>query len=129
MIGVSRQRNDREHIVKVSNLVTAIARSTADSGAWLVRHMTQPSTTVEAWMVARGIDVADRRRWASAVGRLVARTARARGIEPVRERIAIGAGNGWSEAFVYPVEAFADIMTTAWVTPDAKGRTYADKIG
>lgn len=115
--------------MRVTNLITAIVRTTASAGAWLVRHMTQPRTTVEAWMTHRGIDVATRRRWASALGRKVAQVARARGVEATRERIAIGAGNGWSEAYVYPAEGFGDLMTTAWTAPDAKGRSFADKIG
>jgi hypothetical protein len=130
MIRVSRQNNPREHIVKVVRLVPAIVRSTAAAGAWLVRHMTQPRTTVEAWMVSRGFDVATRKRWASAVGRKVAQVARTAGVRPVgRERIAIGAGDGWSDAYVYTVTDFGWLMKTAWTSSDAKGRTFADKIG
>lgn len=115
--------------MRVTNLITTIVRTTASTGAWLVRHMTQPGTTVEAWMVRRGFDVATRKRWASAVGRKVAQVARARGVEATRERIAIGAGKGWSDAFVYPADVFADLMATAWTALDGKGKSFADKIG
>jgi hypothetical protein len=115
--------------MRITNLVTTIIRTTASAGAWLVRHMTQPRTTVEAWMTRRGIDVAGRKRWASAVGRKVAQVARERGVEATRERITIGAGKGWSDAFVYPADVFADLMTTAWTALDSKGKSFADKIG
>lgn len=115
--------------MKVVDLVATIVRTTASAGAWLVRHMTQPGTTVEGFMTRLGYDVATRKRWASAVGRKVARVARERGVEATRERIAIGAGKGWSEAFVYPVDSFADIAMTAWTALDTKGKSFADKIG
>jgi hypothetical protein len=115
--------------MKVVDLIATIVRTTASAGAWLVRHMTQPGTTVEAWMVRRGFDVATRKRWASAVGRKVAQVAREMGIESTRERIAIGAGKGWSDAYVYPTDEFAWVMTTAWTAPDSKGKSFADKIG
>lgn len=115
--------------MKVVDLVTTIVRTTASAGAWLVRHMTQPGTTVEGFMTRLGYDVATRKRWASAVGRKVAQVAREMGIGATRERIAIGAGKGWSDAFVYPAEEFAWVMTTAWTAPDTKGKSFADKIG
>lgn len=115
--------------MRIANLITTIVRTTASAGAWLVRHMTQPHTTVEGFMTRLGYDVATRKRWASAVGRKVAQVARERGVEATRERIAIGAGKGWSDAFVYPVETFADIVATAWTALDSKGKSFADKIG
>lgn len=115
--------------MKVVDTVRRISGITAGTGAWLIRHMVQARTTVEAWMVSQGFDVATRKRWASAVGRMVARIASETGVTAHKERIAIGAGNGWSEAYVYETTDFDRLMETAWATPDAKGRTYADKIG
>ena len=115
--------------MKTVRLVRTVTGIDPKASAWLVRHMTQARTTVEAWMCARGFDTDTRRRWASAVGRKVAQVARARGVEAARERIAVGAGNGWSEAFVYPAGAFVELVEAAWAAPDAKGRSFADKIG
>lgn len=115
--------------MRVVDLVTTIVRTTASAGAWLVRHMTQPRTTVEGFMTRLGYDVATRKRWASAVGRKVAEIARRMGVAATRERIAIGAGKGWSDAYVYPVDSFAEIAVTAWTALDSKGKSFADKIG
>lgn len=133
MIGVSRQSNDREHIVKVVRMARRIGtigaellrarRNRRPAGEWARRPLVA-RLTVAQWMWERGVSGADIDRWGSAVGRMTARLARAAGYRPVQVYTVSGGGM-WPE-YVYPDATF---MEAAWVTPDAKGRTYADKIG
>lgn len=133
MIRVSRQNNPREHTVKVVRLVRRITTACKGVKAWTVRRPRRGRAgqwrrkplvarlTVAQWMWSNGVSGPDIVRWGSAVGTLTARLARRAGYRPVK----VWTLSGWQE-YVYPDSTF---MELAWVTPDAKGRTYADKIG
>lgn len=93
------------------------------AGRWLRRPLTA-RTTVAQWMSARGIGSRDIGRWGGAVGTVTARLARLAGYAPVKAFIVSSGGR--YEEYVYPDTTFMD---AAWTAPDAKGRTFAEKIG
>jgi hypothetical protein len=92
------------------------------AGQWRHRPITA-RLTVAQWMWAKGVSGPDIARWGSAVGTVTARLARRAGYRPVKV-FTVSAGGMYPE-YVYPDATF---MELAWVTPDAKGRTYVDKM-
>jgi hypothetical protein len=117
--------------VRVTNLVRTVSRIKSTSAEWLIAHMVQTRLTVEAYLTSKGVDNAGRKRWGSAFGRAVAKLSRAAGFEPVKTRVAIAQGSGWTEAYTYPS---ADFFYQAWHTPGTPkrkgeaGLSYEQKI-
>jgi hypothetical protein len=109
----------------VRTVVTKVPTSAVE---WLLAYLLQTRLTVESYLTSIGVDAAGRKKWASAFGRMTAKLARKAGFEPTESRIAVthGAnGRGWTQAMVYPHTGF---FGAALVEPDAKGRTYVDKM-